>query len=93
LLKGSIGREPFLFQVSLYRVPPEKAVDGKTRMLTLGLGLHLFNDGKSVRPEETIQKQDIFSYEGLPVSGTAVILLLIAWQIISYNYSMRRLMK
>lgn len=81
------------FQVSLYRVPQEKAIDGKTGMLTLSIGFHLLNDGKPERPEETIQKKDIFSYQGLPFSSTSVILLLIAWQIVSYNYSMRRLMK
>jgi hypothetical protein len=81
------------FQVSIYQVPPERAVDGKTRMLSLGFGCHLLESSKPTPPHETLQKTDIFTYAGLPVSSTGVILLLIIWQIISYNYSMRRLIK
>ena len=81
------------FQVSLYRVPPEKAVDGKTRMLTLGLGFKLLESPQPAAADKALQKTDIFSYTGLPLSSTAVILLLIIWQIISYNYSMQRLIR
>jgi len=81
------------FQISIYRVPQERAVDGKTGIVSLGLGFNLLEHSKQVRPEDTIQKKDIFSYTGLPVSSTTVVLILIIWQIISYNYSMRRLTK
>ena len=81
------------FQVSIYRVPVEKAIDGKTGIVSLGFGFSLLEHGKQDRPEDTIQRKDIFSYRGLPVSSTTIILILIFWQIISYNYSMRRLMK
>ena len=74
-------------------MPQDKAVDGKTGRITLGLGFNLLESSKQVRPPEAIQKTDIFSYTGLPISSTAVILLLIIWQIISYNYSMQRLIK
>jgi hypothetical protein len=79
------------FQVSIYRVPPERAVDGKTGIVSLGLGFSLLEHSKQDTPKDTIEKKNIFSYTGLPVSNTAVILMLIGWQIISYNYSMRRL--
>jgi len=81
------------FQVSIYRVPPDRAVDGKTGIVSLGLGFNLLEPSKQDRPKDTIEKKDIFSYTGLPVSSTTVILMLIVWQIISYNYSMRRLTK
>jgi hypothetical protein len=81
------------FQVSIYRVPPEKAVDGKTGVVSLGLGFNLLEHARQNGPRDAIQKKDIFSYTGLPLSSTAVILMLIGWQIISYNYSMRRLTK
>ena len=81
------------FQVSIYRVPPEKAVDGKTGMVTLGFGFNLLESSKKALPHEALQKTDIFSYTGLPVSSTAVILLLIIWQIASYNYSMQRFIR
>jgi len=79
------------FQVSIYRVSPEKAVDGKTGAISLGLGFSLLESSKQANPNDTMQKKDTFSYTGLPISTTAVILVLIIWQIISYNYSMRRL--
>lgn len=81
------------FQVSIYRLPPERAVDGKTGIISLGLGFNLLDHSKQDRPRDTIEKKDIFSYTGLPVSSTTVILMLIVWQIISYNYSMRRFTK
>ena len=81
------------FQISIYQVPPDKAIDGKTRMLTLGVGFKLLENPPPAAADQTLQKKDIFSYTGLPVSSTAVILLLIIWQIISYNYSMRQLMR
>ena len=80
-------------QVSIYRLPPERAVDGKTGIISLGLGFNLLDHSKQDRPRDTIEKKDIFSYTGLPVSSTTVILMLIVWQIISYNYSMRRFTK
>lgn len=81
------------FHVSIYRVPFEKAVDGKTGIISLGLGFNLLEHYKQDRPEDAIQGNDIFSYRGLPVSSATIILMLIAWQTISYNYSMRQLMK
>jgi len=81
------------FQVSIYRVPPDKAVDGKTGFVTLGLSFSLLADDKQDRPADTIPKEHIFSYRGLPISSEMIILILILWHILSYNYSMRRLIK
>jgi hypothetical protein len=81
------------FQVSIYRGPKERAIDGKTGFVSLGLGFSLLEHSKQDRANDKIEKKDMFSYTGLPVSSTAVILLLIIWQILCYNYSMRRLTK
>ena len=82
------------FQVSIYRVPPEKAVDGKTGVVTLGLTCNLLENSKQVGAhDDEIRQQDIFTYSGLPISGTAIILGLILWQICSYNVTMRSLTK
>lgn len=81
------------FHVSVYRVPPDKAVDGKTGFVSLGLGFSLLESDKQEQRTDAIQKEYIFDYRGLPVSSETVILMLIIWQIVSYNYSMRRLMK
>ncbi|MBF0529397.1 MAG: hypothetical protein HQK55_09025 [Deltaproteobacteria bacterium] len=79
------------FQISIYRVPPEKAVNGKTGVLTLGFGFSVLENSKKAKSEEVIKQEDIFTYSGLPVSSSTVILALIIWQIGSYNYMMRRL--
>lgn len=82
------------FQVSIYRVPTEQAVDGKTGFVTLGLTCNLMQVSKQVgAPANEPRRQDIFTYSGLPVSSTAIILGLIIWQIFSYNFTMRRLTK
>jgi hypothetical protein len=81
------------FQVSIYRLPPEKAIGGKTGVASLGLGFSFLNPDKQDRSKDTVRKKDIFTYSGLPLSGTSIILLLIIWQIVSYNCSMRRLMR
>jgi hypothetical protein len=81
------------FHVSIYKVPPEKAVNGKTGMVSLNLGFNLLEHPRQDKPENRIEGKDIFSYKGLPISSTTVILMLIVWQIIFYNYSIRRLTK
>ena len=81
--------------VSIYRVPPEYAVEGKTGYLSLGLAFSVVQDtaqDRTVSPSP-IPKDYLFNYQGLPISGQAIILALILWQVISYNCLMRRLMR
>lgn len=81
-------------QVSVYRVPPDRAVHGKTGMVTLGLGFSVLDTTERRIPEGDVpRQQDIFSYSNLPLSSSAVILLMILWQIIFYNFSIRRLIR
>jgi hypothetical protein len=80
-------------QVSIYRVPPEQAVGGKTGFVTLGLGFNILEQSDRSESEIAGRRENIFSYRGLPVSNTAVILALIIWQVVSYNLSIRRLMR
>jgi len=79
------------FQVSFFRVPPEKAIRGKTGMVTLGFQLNLLERAKEREAGiDAPRRTNIFSYAGLPISSTAVIILLIVWQIGLYNYTIRR---
>jgi hypothetical protein len=80
------------FQISVYRTSPEKAINGKTGVVSLGFNLSLFPVSAEPADNSVIQK-NIFSYTQLPISATAVILLMILWQIIFYNCSMRKLLK
>lgn len=81
------------FQVSVYNLPPEKAIDGKSKVVTLGLTFSLMEQNPVEYSKEVVQKQSIINYSGLPVSRSAIIFALILWQIIAYNYSIRRSMK
>jgi hypothetical protein len=81
------------FQISVYSIPPEQVIDGKTRVISLGLNFELLESLPKDESSEAIQKQNILAYTGLPISSSALILGLIIWQILAYNYSMRRLMK
>lgn len=79
------------FQVSAYRVEPDR--EGNSRVLSLGISFDLFKDSSPTNNDDLMKKEDLISYSGLPISSSAVIIGLIAWQIVSYNYYMRRLMK
>lgn len=81
------------FQISIYRVPPDQAIDGKTGRVSLGIGFSLLESAKQEQPTDTTQKNYLFDYRGLPLSSPTIILLMILWQIGYYNYSMRRLLK
>jgi len=81
------------FQVSVYSERPEKAIDGKTTIVSLNVNFNALQSNQQGELEELLQKENMVSYSGLPVSSSAVILGLIIWQIISYNFSMRRLLK
>lgn len=81
------------FQVSFFKLPPDKALDGKTRGFSLGLKFSLFKDFEAGQSDRVLKRYDVFSYNGLPISSSAIILLLIAWQIVSYNCTIHRLTK
>jgi len=81
------------FQFSLNQLPPEQAVDGKTKAISIGVKFDLFAGEKATNAGESSPEHSIVAYNGLPFSTSSVIVGLLLWQIISYNYSMRRLMK
>jgi hypothetical protein len=77
-----------VFSVSIYRVSPENAINGKTGTIGLGFTLNLFPKNVEAGPDKIAI--NYFTYSGLPVTNTAIILFLILWQILSYNYFIRR---
>ncbi len=80
-----------VFHVSLYQVPPEHSSNGHSKAITLGIDFSLLDS-----PQKNAQEQakeglgSLVTYSGLPVSKTAILVLLIIWQIASYNYLMRK---
>lgn len=77
------------FQISVYRVGSEMAVNGNTGKISLGVGFSMLSSPQNGLPEEAIE--NIFTYSGMPLSESGLILFLILWQVGCYNYSMRRL--
>ncbi|MFN9067852.1 MAG: hypothetical protein ACK5V3_11530, partial [Bdellovibrionales bacterium] len=77
-----------LFQVAVFRLPPEQAVNGKTGTISLGLHFSPINPPRTGM--ESKNQMDYFRYSGLPLSNSAVALILIVWLIGSYNYFARK---
>lgn len=80
------------FEFSVYHVPPEKAIDGETKVASWGLSFGLLANSPPEQGETAGVDQKIVTYTGLPVSNASLLLGLIIWQIVIYNYSMRRLL-
>ncbi len=79
------------FHVSFYRLPPEKAVGGKTGVVSLGFGFKVWGTPQQEPGKGALQGKSIISYNGLPVSTMTVILFMIICQIACYNYTIHRL--
>lgn len=71
------------FQVSLHTLPPEQAIDGKTRAVSLGVKFELFDSANPKNTNESL----------LPFSTSSLLLGLLVLQVASYNYSMKRRLK
>jgi hypothetical protein len=79
------------FQFSVSNLPTEQIIDGKTREISLGLS---FNASEQ-QAANSVQGQvnNIISYSGLPISNTMLIIGIIGWQVVSYNYAMKHKLK
>jgi len=81
----------FVFPVSRFPFigsPRKKPLMAKPGCFHWAFGFKLLESSIQDTPDHAIQKQDIFSYKGLP-SPAQTKSGMIIWQIISYNYSMR----
>jgi len=80
-----------MFQVAVYKLPPEQAVNGKSRTISLGVYFSPVNP-PSVATDSKSQL-DYFRYNGLPLSNSAITLILIVWLLGSFNYFARKELK
>ena len=71
-----------VFTVSIHRISPEKAINGKTGTISLGIGFRLWDESwqesrsKSSDTTDTHLNSNGFDYQGLPLSKTGLILFL-----------------
>ncbi len=79
------------FQFSILSMPSEQAVDGKTNVLKIGFKYQLLEP--SYNQNGDVSGKRIAEFSGLPISSSTIILGIIIWQISSYNFSMKKLMK
>ncbi len=75
------------FQVSIKKLPPQEVYDGNTKMLSLGFNMNLW-DSASTQSKEA--NEVIFETKQLPLSKSSLLLLLIVWQIVAYNWNVRK---
>jgi Ca2+/Na+ antiporter len=76
-----------VFSLNIYRVPEKDAVDGKTGTLTIGLGFSLLD---KPHVETNSENKVIFESKDIPLSKTAIILILLIWQLAIFNWTARR---
>jgi hypothetical protein len=76
-----------IFNLNIYKTPESKAVDGKTGVLSIGLGFKLLDEPKVTTNSEN---KMIFETKDIPLSKTAILLILLFWQVASFNLYARR---
>lgn len=76
-----------IFTLKIYRVPESEAINGKRSNVSIGLQFDLIDKPKTeIGPTGEV----IFESKDIPLSKTAIILLLIAWQLIAFNLKARK---
>ncbi|MCE3014145.1 MAG: hypothetical protein LW878_13880 [Proteobacteria bacterium] len=83
----------FLFFLSSMQVNiarnPDQAVDGKKSSLTLGLKFSPTDEPKTVSEDGKV----IYEHRDIPLSKSAILLLVLVWQVASFRFRVRRELK
>ncbi|MES2855266.1 MAG: hypothetical protein V4692_05360 [Bdellovibrionota bacterium] len=83
------------FKFNITKLPPEEAINGKSKTLSISMGFKLLDDAKvePANPDSGVGgAPDAVLVESreLPLSKTAILLLVIGWQLAVYRLSVRR---
>lgn len=75
------------FSLNIYRVPESEAINGKTGTISMGLSFSLLD-----KPQVEINSENktIFETKDIPLSKTAIILILVIWQIGVFSFTARK---
>lgn len=76
-----------VFSLNIYRVPETEAINGKTGTVSIGLGFSLLD---KPHLETNSDNQVIFESKDIPLSKTAIILILVIWQLTVFNFIARK---
>ena len=76
-----------IFSVNIsHRPEAERAIDGKTKTLAIGLGFSLLDKPRT----EVSQDKVIFESQDIPLSKTGIILIVLLWQLAAFSIAARR---
>lgn len=81
-----------ILHVNVEKIPPDKAVKGREKTLSIGLGFEIF-EKKPAAVSSTAENRTVFAYNGLPVSKSSLILFIILWSFASYRISLKLISK
>lgn len=76
-----------IFSLNITRVPESEAIDGKTKKLSIGLQ---FNLTDSPRTQTNQTGQVLFESKDIPLSKTAILFVLLGWQLVAFNLTARK---
>ncbi len=76
-----------IFSLNIYRKPASEAINGKTGSVAIGLQFHLLDQA---RVEKNSSGEVIFESKDIPLSKSAIILILIIWQLGVFNWTARK---
>lgn len=75
------------FTFSIKHLPTEQQTDGNTKRMQLGFKFDLFDTSSKT---ETLKDGSIVSYQGVPLSKSGLMLLLMTWQLGAFWYISRK---
>ena len=68
-------------------LPADAQADGKTKAVSIGINLSLTDETPAAGEG---QNQAVFESKGIPVSKTAIIFVLLSWQLFMFNRTARK---
>lgn len=75
-----------IFTINVHRVPVSEAINGKTGTVSIGINFDLLDDATKAAPSSEV----LFESKDIPFSKSAIILIFIVWQLISFNVTARK---
>lgn len=77
-----------VFKLNITKLPKEEAINGKTGTVSIGLGMKLWDEPNTQKNEKG---EIIFQSNDIPLSKSAIILIILAVQLVTFRNSSRKL--
>lgn len=76
-----------VFTLNIWRVPLNQAVNGKRGFVSIGLH---FNFLEHPSPEKISENEVVFQSNDFPLSKSGLVLTLLVWQLLAFNWTARK---